>query len=118
MAGQIKQMVDKVIVTRSQGNATIAATTRTKLILKGINPDKFSPSSEDDPLVLDKPEPQVAVSELADSSVNFVVRPWCKTDDYWTLYFRIPQKIKEEFDKAGIEIPFPQQDVHLFKETA
>jgi small conductance mechanosensitive channel len=71
-----------------------------------------------DPLVLKDPEPMVAVSELADSSVNLVVRPWCKKDDYWTLYFRLTQKIKEEFDKAGIEIPFPQTDVHLYKESA
>lgn len=70
---------------------------------------------KEDPLVLDDPEPMVAVSELADSSVNLIVRPWCKTTDYWTLYFRVTQKIKEEFDKAGIEIPFPQQDVHLFQ---
>jgi hypothetical protein len=54
MAGQIKQIIDKVIAIRSQGNATIAATTRTKLILKGINPDKFSASSEDDPLIMGK----------------------------------------------------------------
>ena len=73
---------------------------------------------KEDPLVLDEPTPLVAVSELADSSVNFVVRPWCKKEDYWTLYFRLTQKIKEEFDKAGIEIPFPQTDVHLYKETA
>ena len=72
---------------------------------------------KEDPLVLEDPEPMVAVSELADSSVNFIVRPWCKKEDYWTLYFRITQKIKEEFDKAGIEIPFPQTDVHLYKET-
>ena len=72
---------------------------------------------KEDPLVLDEPAPLVAVSELADSSVNFVVRPWCKKEDYWTLYFRITQKIKEEFDKEGIEIPFPQTDVHLYKET-
>ncbi|MBN1850935.1 MAG: hypothetical protein JW932_20395 [Deltaproteobacteria bacterium] len=54
MAGQIKQMIDNIIETRSKGNETIAATTRTKLILKGVNPDKFSAKSEDDPLILDK----------------------------------------------------------------
>ncbi|UCE20206.1 MAG: mechanosensitive ion channel [Gemmatimonadota bacterium] len=73
---------------------------------------------KEDPLVLDEPAPVVAVSELADSSVNFVVRPWCKKENYWTLFFRITQNIKEEFDKAGIEIPFPQRDVHMYKETA
>jgi len=54
MAGKIKQIIDRVIEARSHGNATIAMTTRTKLILKGINPDKFSASSEDNPLILDK----------------------------------------------------------------
>jgi hypothetical protein len=54
MAGQIKQMIDKIIEIRSKGNETIAATTRTKLILKGFNPDKFSADSEDDPAVLGK----------------------------------------------------------------
>lgn len=54
MAGKIKQVIDRIIEARSQGNETIATTTRTKLILKGINPDKFSSGSEDDPLVLDK----------------------------------------------------------------
>jgi small conductance mechanosensitive channel len=72
----------------------------------------------DHPLILDDPESMVAVSELADSSVNLVVRPWCKKEDYWTVYFEITQKIKEEFDKAGIEIPFPQRDVHLFQQSA
>ena len=52
---------------------------------------------------------------MADSSLNFVVRPWTKTEDYWTVYFEVMRSIKEEFDKAGISIPFPQRDVHLFR---
>ena len=61
------------------------------------------------PKVLKNPEPTVNVSELADSSVNFAVRPWCNTEDYWTVFFDVTEKTKESLDKAGIEIPFPHQ---------
>jgi small conductance mechanosensitive channel len=63
--------------------------------------------------VLDDPEPTIAVSELADSSVNLVVRPWCQTGDYWNVYFGVTRQIKETFDREGIEIPFPQLDLHV-----
>ncbi len=66
--------------------------------------------------VLKSPAPKIAVSELADSSVNFVVRPWVKTDDYWDAYFELTEAVKLAFDAEGISIPYPQQDVHLFKE--
>ena len=59
------------------------------------------------PKTLDTPEPSVTVLELADSSVNFAVRPWCKTEDYWNVYFDITEQTKIELDKAGIEIPYP-----------
>ena len=65
------------------------------------------------PHVLQDPKADVFVSELADSSVNFVVRPWCKPEHYWDVYFGVTRKIKEELDAAGISIPFPQRDVHL-----
>ena len=65
--------------------------------------------------VLKDPAPMVAVDELADSSVNLIIRPWVKTKDYWTTKWEITQKIKELFDKEGISIPFPQTDVHLFQ---
>lgn len=65
------------------------------------------------PKVLKTPAPQIAVKELADSSVNFIVRPWAKTVDYWDVYFQTQEAIKKEFDKANISIPFPQQDVHI-----
>ncbi|WEM42722.1 small-conductance mechanosensitive channel MscS [Photobacterium sp. DA100] len=65
--------------------------------------------------VLKDPEPTIGVVALADSSVNFVVRPWVNTADYWAVYFDLLQAIKEELDKEGIEIPFPQMDVHLNK---
>lgn len=63
--------------------------------------------------ILNDPEPVIAVSELADSSVNFVVRPWVKTEDYWGVYFDLTEAVKLRFDKEGISIPYPQQDVHM-----
>jgi small conductance mechanosensitive channel len=68
--------------------------------------------------ILSEPAPQVAVSELADSSVNFVIRPWVKKEDYWPVKFDVTRKIKEAFDDNGIEIPFPQQVVHMISEGA
>ncbi len=70
---------------------------------------------EDDRILKD-PAPTVAVSELADSSINFVVRPWVKTSDYWAVYFDLTEKVKLTFDAEGISIPFPQRDVHLYRE--
>ena len=68
---------------------------------------------DDDPRILKDPAPVVAVSELADSSVNFVVRPWVARDDYWKVYWDTTEKVKLELDAQGISIPFPQRDVHL-----
>lgn len=68
----------------------------------------------DDRLLKDKGI-QIGVLALADSSVNFVVRPWCRTEDYWDVYFDSLQAIKIALDENGIEIPFPQMDVHLNK---
>jgi len=65
--------------------------------------------------ILDQPACTIAVSELADSSVNFVVRPWVATDDYWGVKFDLTEAIKKRFDNDGISFPFPQQDVHLYK---
>jgi len=66
--------------------------------------------------LLKDPAPTIAVAELADSSVNLVVRPWVKTEDYWTTRFDLIEAIKKDFDQKGISIPFPQRDVHLFEE--
>lgn len=66
-----------------------------------------------DERILKDPEPVIAVSELADSSVNFVCRPWVKTADYWGVYFDLTEAVKLRFDKEGISIPYPQQDVHM-----
>ena len=63
--------------------------------------------------ILDEPACTIAVSALADSSVNFVVRPWVKTPDYWGVMFDLTEAIKKRFDKDGITFPFPQQDVHV-----
>ncbi len=68
-----------------------------------------------DDRVLDEPACTIAVSELADSSVNFVVRPWVNTSDYWGVKFALTEAIKKRFDELGISIPFPQRDVHLYK---
>ena len=66
-----------------------------------------------DSRVLSDPEPVVAVSELADSSVNLVVRPWCRKEDYWGLRYDLTRKLKEELEQGGCSIPYPQHDVHL-----
>jgi len=66
-----------------------------------------------DERVLQDPAPVVALSELGDSSVNFVVRPWVKTADYWDVYWAMHETVKLRFDEAGLEIPFPQRDVHM-----
>lgn len=67
--------------------------------------------------ILDEPAPTIAVSALADSSVNFVVRPWVNSPDYWGVTFDLTEAIKKRFDKEGISFPFPQQDVHLYKQS-
>ncbi len=66
-----------------------------------------------DERVLDDPAPMVRVDSLGDSSVNLFCRPWCKTEDYWDVYWDIPAVVKKRFDAEGITIPFPQRDVHL-----
>ena len=68
---------------------------------------------KEDKRILSDPAPTIAVSELADSSVNFVVRPWVKKDDYWPVKFDFTRNVKETFDANGIEIPFPQRTVHM-----
>jgi small conductance mechanosensitive channel len=63
--------------------------------------------------ILKTPAPTIAVSELADSSINFVVRPWCNAEDYWEVYFEVTENVKDALDKAGIEIPYPHQvEIH------
>lgn len=69
------------------------------------------------PLVLRNPTPTIRVHELADSSVNFVCRPWVNSGDYWTVYWEITRAVKERFDAEGIGIPYPQMDVHVHQPT-
>lgn len=69
-----------------------------------------------DPRILAEPAATVAVSELGDSSVNFVVRPWVKSGDYWGVMFDFTEAVKLRFDAEGISIPFPQMDVHMHKQ--
>ncbi len=67
-----------------------------------------------DERILNDPECLIAIAELADSSVNFAVRPWVKTADYWGVKFDLTEAIKKRFDKEGISFPYPQQDVHIY----
>jgi len=68
------------------------------------------------PKVLADPEPVVRLHKLNDSSIDFVVRPWVLTDDYWEVYWDITREVKMRFDREGISIPFPQRDVHFYDE--
>jgi len=69
-----------------------------------------------DSRVLNEPaEPFIAISELADSSVNFAVRAWANASDYWGIFFDMQEKVKKTFDKEGVSIPYPQTDIHLHK---
>jgi len=71
----------------------------------------------DNKMVLKTPAPDVKLHELADSSVNFVVRPWVRTENYWDVHWDVTREVKIRFDAEGVSIPFPQQDVHFFKNT-
>ena len=68
-----------------------------------------------DKRILKDPPPDILVGELANSSVNFAFRCWVKSEDYWDVFFANTEAVKKRFDEEGISIPFPQQDVHLFK---
>ena len=72
---------------------------------------------KNDPRILSEPAPQVAVCELNSSSVDFVVRPWCKSDDYWDVRFDTIEAVKIALDENNITIPFPQRDVHMYQQS-
>ena len=72
----------------------------------------------EDERILKDPAPQIAMIELADSSVNLVVRPWVNATDYWGVYMSTTEKIKKAFDTSGINIPYPQRDVHIYQHSA
>lgn len=65
--------------------------------------------------ILKDPAPFVGVKGFGDSSIDLTVRPWCKTKDYWSVFFEVNHLLKTEFDKKGISIPFPQRDVHIYE---
>jgi small-conductance mechanosensitive channel len=73
---------------------------------------------DDDARIRRDPAPVVAVSELAESSVNFVVRPWVKNTDYWNVKWDLTERIKLGFDQHGFTIPFPQRELHIRADTA
>lgn len=68
------------------------------------------------PLILTDPAAVIQLHELADSSVNFICRPWVKTADYWTVYWDVTRNVKVRFDAEGLSIPYPQQDLHIYQE--
>ena len=68
-----------------------------------------------DERIMSDPAPLIAVSELADSSVNLTTRVWVKTEDYWPVFFSMNEKVYDAFNAEGISIPFPQMDVHVQK---
>ncbi|TXC76207.1 mechanosensitive ion channel family protein [Luteibaculum oceani] len=70
-----------------------------------------------EPRILKDPSPQVYVSELGDSSVNFTIKAWANSGDFWAVHYEMYEKIKKEFDANKIEMPYPQRDIHLFKES-
>jgi small conductance mechanosensitive channel len=116
----------KVVVPNSQvygqtmKNYTANETRRIDLVM-GVSYDDDLQVAQDtilktlrsDERVLEDPAPTVAVSELGDSSVDFVVRPWCNTGDYWALRWDLTRRLKEKLEAAGCSIPYPQRDVHL-----
>lgn len=101
-------------------NVTASTTRRVDLVF-GISYEDSIPEAlevmervvKDHPAVLKDPEPVVRVHQLADSSVNFICRPWVKTKDYWNVYWDLTHQMKEAFDAAGISMPFPQRDIHM-----
>jgi small conductance mechanosensitive channel len=106
-------------------NYTVNGTRRVDLIVGVSYDDDLKKDRQviedvlaDDARILKEPAYTVAVSELGDSSVNFVVRPWVNAADYWDVYFNITEKIKLALDKNGITIPYPQRDVHMISGAA
>ncbi len=69
---------------------------------------------DEDERIMQDPAPQIVLSQLGDSSVNFTIRVWCQATDYWSIYFDMHEKVKLTFDAEGISIPFPQRDVHVY----
>ncbi|MFC1738889.1 mechanosensitive ion channel family protein [Planctomycetota bacterium] len=101
-------------------NYTVNGTRRVDLVVGVSYEDDLKKAQQvieqvlaDDDRILKDPAATVAVSELGDSSVNFVVRPWVKPEDYWDVYFDVTEKVKLSLDQNGISIPYPQRDIHM-----
>ena len=120
----------KVIVPNSKVTADVitninANSTRRIDLVIGISYDDNTDKAKSmltelvqaDARILDDPSPKVALAEFADSSINFVVRPWVKTEEYWDVRFDLLDRIKNVFDEQSITIPYPQRDVHLYQHT-
>ena len=113
------------IATDTITNATASETRRVDMIF-GIGYDADVERSRgilesivnNHELVLKDPPAVIQLNELGDSSVNFICRPWTKAGDYWTVFWDVTRQVKEEFDRNGISIPFPQRDVHVYHENA
>ena len=116
----------RIIVPNSQitgsniSNYTVNGTRRIDMVIGVSYEDDLQKTKDvikkvlaEDQRILPDPPTVVAVSELADSSVNLVVRPWVNVPDYWPTYFDLTAKIKVALEENGITIPFPQRDVHL-----
>lgn len=73
---------------------------------------------EEEPRLLKEPEPLIGILELGDSSVDIAVRPWVQSIDYWPVFFALQEAMKKRFDQEGINIPFPQRDVHLYQQAS
>jgi len=78
----------------------------------------FADILDNHPMVLKSPEHNIKLHTLNESSVDFIVRPWVKTDDYWDVYWEVTETVKKRFDAEGVSIPFPQRDVHVYKHEA
>jgi small conductance mechanosensitive channel len=105
-------------------NATSSETRRVDLVFgigyaDDINQAKsiLANAVENHPLILKDPAPNIRVNELGDSSVNLICRPWTRTENYWSVYWDLMHTVKQEFDKGGVSIPFPQRDVHVYQQN-
>ena len=114
-----KMMSDNIINYSAEGTRRIDLTAS---ISYGDSIDKAKAALMDllakDPRVLKDPAPFVGVSAMAESSIDFAVRPWVKAEDYWAVFFDLNEAIKKRIEAEGLSIPFPQRDVHLYKHEA
>jgi len=105
-------------------NASALPTRRVDLVISISYDDNIGTAKKvieniikSDERILEDPAPVIAVAELADSSVNLVVRPWVKSEDYWAVRFDLIETMKVKLEAAGISIPFPQRDVHIYNDS-